>query len=151
VEKEVRKKVRTGEFVGVSGQQEGGQDVVEETPLHSFRVVGGADAAQVQVTRAKARAVEAVSVASFGRDRFLVTPIRDVPVEGSSIDENGYNVNMAQARVVSFLGGDVYISRAVWSKAFTIVKGGGKVVFVRGKTRVKIKDKQLFPVVIRGG
>lgn len=121
-----------------------------ELPRQSFRIVGGADAAHVTVTEPAARVVEEVAVVSIHDGKYIATPVRDAPVEGYSINENGDDADDTRARVIALLGPDAYLPGSMWAQALVALDAGRSVMFVRGSKPVEVRGKKMFPVRIRG-
>lgn len=122
----------------------------DDSPRHSFRVVGGADAAKVEVQPPVSGARKAVALTSVRPDRFLVVPVRDVPTDGFSLREDGYEALAGKGRAEALLGPNAYLDSAVWAEAISRVKSGGKVMLVLGQDPIDVEgeDEKKFPVEI---
>lgn len=125
------------------------QPTTEESPRQSFRVVGGPDAAKVEVQPPVSGAPKMVALTSIRNERFLVVPVRDNPADGFSLKEDGYEAGEAKGRVEALLGPNAYLDSAVWARAISMVRSGGKVMLVLGRTPVVVEDEKRFPIEIQ--
>lgn len=114
----------------------------------SFRIVGGREAAQVSISPQVNTGVKKVAATSIGPERYLAVPVRDVPVEGYSIEEDGYDANTTRARVEVLLGPSSHLDGPIWATAIKILDAGGKVLFTRSNVPVDLQGRQVFPVRI---
>jgi len=121
----------------------------EDSPRQSFRAVGGAEAAKVEIKSAVSVVPKVVVLTSIRNTRFLVVPVRDTPADGFSIKEDGYEAEEAKGYVTAHLGPDAYLDAAVWAQAISIVRSGGKVKFVLGPDPIEVGDEKKFPVEIQ--
>jgi len=123
----------------------------DDAPRQSFRVVGGAEAAKVEVQPPVSGARKIVALTSIRNDYFLVVPVRDTPAEGFSLREDGYEAHEAKGQVEALLGPNAYLDGAVWAKAISMVKSGGKVKLILGEVPIKVEDEKKFPIEIQKG
>lgn len=114
----------------------------------SFRVVGGIDSAQIAIKAQSTSSVKKVAATTLGDERYVAIPVRDVPVEGYSIEEGGYDANTTKARIEVLLGANSHLDGPTWVNALRILDAGGKVMFTRENTPVDLAGRQVFPVRI---
>ena len=107
-------------------------------PTQSFRVVGGIGAGYAEVAISSPSVATAVVITTVGRDKFLVVPVQDAPMDGSSVAEEGYSESMARAKALCFLGIDTYIDDSLWERVIAAARIGSKLAIKRGSDRVTI-------------
>lgn len=120
-----------------------------DVPRHSFRVVGGHAAARVEIQAPASRVPKSVAIISIRNSRLLVVPIDDIPMDGYSLREDGYEAEGAKGRVEAIFGSDAYLDGAVWAKAASMASRGGRVTFVLGRTSIDVEGEKKFPIEIR--
>ena len=120
-----------------------------EAPRHSFRVVGGHTAARVDIKTPESSVLKGVGLVSIRKGRFLVVPIRDIPMDGYSLKEDGYEAGEAKGHVEAAFGSDVYLDGAVWAAAIERTSRGGRVTFVLAQTSIDVEGGKKFPIEIQ--
>ena len=117
---------------------------------HQFRVVGGLDAAKEAIPSGMPHTINEVAVIASGKGTFHVTPISDIPLDGSNVKEEGYNAQQLKARVENYLSHDAYISTDLWLSVQLALESGAKVVFELSAAEIEVEGK-LRRVVTRRG
>lgn len=138
IERLIREADETGPDTDVS--------IPESTVRQSFRIVGGIEAAQVTIRATSGTGVTKVATTTIRPGRYLVVAVRDVPAEGYSIAEDGYDANTAKARVEMLLGPCSHLDGSTWAGVVKILDAGGKVVFTRDNVSIDLHGRQVFPV-----
>lgn len=122
--------------------------VPDSTARQSFRTVGGPEAAQIPIRATSNTAAKKVAATTISPGRYLAVPVRDVPAEGYSIEEGGYDANTTKARVEVLLGPGSHLAGPIWARALSVLDAGGKMIFARSNTPVNLHGRQVFPVQI---
>jgi len=144
IEDEIERLVREASDKGAATSE----PVQASIPRQSFRIVGGVDSASVAIGAASNTAVKKVVAVAIRPERYLVSPVSDIPVDGYSIAEDGYDRKAAKARVEMLLGPDSHLGESVWLKAQSALDAGRGVAFTRESRPIDFQGKQVFPIRI---
>lgn len=127
-----------------------GATVEPKKGRHQFRVVGGISAAKESIPGGMPHTIKEVAVIASGLETFYITPISDIPLDGSAVKEEGYKVEQLRARIEHYLGFDAYVSDDLWFSVQLALEMGAKVVFELAAASVEIGDKMRRVVVRKG-
>lgn len=120
-----------------------------DLPRQSFRIIGGVSAAHATVSASTECVIEKVAVVSIRDGKYIAAPIRDAPIEGYAINENGDDAEATRVRVIALLGPNAHLTGSVWAQALIALDAGRNVMFVLSKTSVEMHGKRVFPVRIQ--